>query len=87
VLQYGFPDFITYSLNTDQAQNDLALAIAQVIRDFEPRLVNVSITPMLEGGRLTFRVKADLQIEPTKERVQFQAVLEAESGRLITGEI
>ena len=87
VLRYGLPDFITYSLNTDQAQNDLALAIAQVIRDFEPRLTNISIAPMLDGGRLIFRVKADLQIEPAKERVQFQAELEADSGRLIMGEI
>jgi len=87
ILDYGLPDFAGFSLDSAQTQEEVALAIQNVIRAFEPRLQDISVVPFFNEGSLTFRVRASLIFRPASERVQFQAVLEAASGRLVAGEI
>ena len=87
ILEYGLADFTHDGLNEESAQDALALAIQDAIRAFEPRLTDVTVHAFTEDGQLCFQVKADLGVEPISERVNFEAILERGSGRMVTGEM
>ena len=86
LLTYGLPDFSSYGLKREAAQNRLRRAIEAAIRRFEPRLEKVSVVlePPEETDRgLRFRVDAFLRIEPASEPVSFETLLQPESGRFV----
>ena len=86
LLTYGLPDFSSYGLKSEAAQNRLRRAIEAAIRRFEPRLENVTVAlePSNETDRaLRFRVDAFLRVEPAPEPVSFETLLQPESGQFV----
>lgn len=86
LLTYGLPDFSSYGLKSEGAQSRLRRAIEATIRQFEPRLENVTVVfePPLETDRaLRFRVDAFLRVEPAPEPVSFETLLQPESGHFV----
>lgn len=86
LMTYGLPDFSSYGLKSEAAQNRLRRAIEAAIRRFEPRLEKVTVTlePSQETDRaLRFRVDAFLRIEPASEPVTFETLLQPESGQFV----
>jgi type VI secretion system protein ImpF len=100
LLNFGISEFVGIDIADPGAQTRIAVAIEQAIRAFEPRLTDVSVTPVLEENvpdrsrgnpatplQLTFRVRAEFHYHPARERIHFQAVLEGGTGRFEPGEI
>ena len=87
ILDYGLPDPASLSLDETAVQQEFAERIQEAIRLFEPRLTDVTVSPVTDGSTLAFRVRAVLDVEPAQERVLFRAVLESSTGRLSTQEI
>ena len=86
LMTYGLPDFSSYGLKGEGAQNRLRRAIEATIRRFEPRLENVTVSlePLQETDRsIRFRVDAFLRVEPAPEPVSFETLLQPESGRFV----
>jgi len=79
MLTYGLPDFTAYSISSRIERNRIARAMEQAISNHEPRLRRVRIViddPKPFERALRFRVDALLQVEPAKEPVTFDAVLQ-----------
>lgn len=82
ILNFGLPDFVSYSLKSPSDQERLRRALEQTIRTFEPRLSSVAVvlagwddvTPVLR-----FRVEAVLLLE--SEPVVFETSFRADSGK------
>jgi type VI secretion system protein ImpF len=80
---YGVPDFTNMSVKNSSDQNRLRKMIEQVVRKFEPRLRDITVTlePTRELDRmLHFQIHAILMIEPTPEPVTFDTQLHLHSG-------
>ena len=76
---YGLRDFSTRSLANGQDRAEICTLLEQSIARHEPRLHNVWVT--LEGthrgvGGLRFLIHALLDIEPAREPVSFDAMLQ-----------
>lgn len=86
VVNYGLPDFTSYSIKSPAERNRVRRALESAIAAFEPRLqdVIVIIDPMREGERtLRFRVDARLRIDPVPEPITFDTVLQLGSGQYV----
>lgn len=81
VYVYGLPDFSTYRLRDI---DKLIKVLATAIKTFEPRLVNVKVSPSdaNEPGCRTLRLRIDatLMMDPAPEHISFDTVLELTSG-------
>ncbi|MTJ83164.1 MAG: type VI secretion system baseplate subunit TssE [Telmatospirillum sp.] len=83
-IRYGIPDFVAVNMAAQERQAAFGKTLERVIRDFEPRLANVSVTlmtpaqaPALTPQRsLSFRIEAVLRVEPAPEPVIFESVLD-----------
>jgi len=79
LITYGLPDFTALSGQNEQDQLRMRQAIERAVRQFEPRLQNVTVTiTALEGFRhqIGFRVDAMLRVDPVPAPVTFDAVLQ-----------
>jgi len=79
VLTYGLPDFSAYSLSSRMERNQIARAIEGTITAHEPRLKRVRISvdePRGFDRVLRFRIDALLEVEPAREPVSFDGVLQ-----------
>jgi type VI secretion system protein ImpF len=88
-LGYGIPDATSGSFAMDDAREELAREVEAVIRRFEPRLTNVSVTlrPSNELDRtLRLRVTALLRTDPVPEPISFDTMLEAVSHEVRVAE-
>jgi type VI secretion system protein ImpF len=88
-LGYGIPDATSGSFAMDEAREELAREVEAVIRRFEPRLTNVSVTlrPSNELDRtLRLRVTALLRTDPVPEPISFDTMLEAVSHEVRVAE-
>ena len=79
ILNYGLPDFTSFSLLNLKDKARIRRAIEQTILTFEPRLKLVRV--VMEGERgflqtMNFRIEGQLQIDPVPEPVSFDAVLQ-----------
>ncbi len=79
IATFGLQDFSHENIGNRDAQQRLRRAIEQAIIVFEPRLARVRVT--CEGSKahqraLTFRIEAILQVEPIREPVAFDTVME-----------
>lgn len=86
IYNYGLPDFS--SMSADEAATPTALArqIRREIELFEPRLTDVRVVFSDEARadrRLQFIIQATLLLDPDPERVEFDSVLELNSGRFV----
>jgi type VI secretion system protein ImpF len=85
VIDYGIPDFGHYSPANPNHQRILAQRIRRSISAFEPRLQEVQVTvepEMPDEKTLVIRIDAALIVEPFREPVSFQTVLQSQTGRL-----
>jgi type VI secretion system protein ImpF len=90
LVNYGIPDFTGCSAADRSEQERFRREIENAIRQFEPRLSNVTVSldrPSAREGQkldssLKYHVRALLQIEPEPEPIRFDAVLEPGSGRV-----
>jgi type VI secretion system protein ImpF len=79
ILVYGLPDFTSYNLLDSGDCNRIKRSLETAIALFEPRLerVRVSMQPPKRGDRtLRFQIEAMLKIEPAREPVAFDTVLQ-----------
>ncbi|HVG39165.1 MAG TPA: type VI secretion system baseplate subunit TssE [Pyrinomonadaceae bacterium] len=87
---YGLPDFTTASADNLADQIKMRRSIEDVIRLFEPRLedVSVSVEPARGLERVMhFRIDARLKVDPAPEPVTFDTMLQLGSGQyLVQGE-
>ena len=79
VATFGLQDFSHENIANLDAQQRLRRAIEQAIVIFEPRLARVRVT--CEGNAeqqraLRFRIEAVLHVEPIREPVAFDTVME-----------
>jgi len=92
VYHFGLPDITSLSRDSSETPETLRRQIEEIVRLFEPRLMNVQVQPQ-EGGtnplrELHFTIHALLRMEPNPERVVFDTVLEVGSGEFsVTGDI
>jgi len=80
---YGLPDFTALGSRSATAQEQIRRAIEEAIRRFEPRLTEVSVAVgSIEGGKqvLSFRIEAQLRVDPAPELVVFDTTVDLFSG-------
>ena len=90
LLNFGLPDFTSYSWKRVGDQKNICGAIEEAIRAFEPRLRahTVRVTPIEEdfGGEVSLfvklRIEAKLNIEPYNEPIAFDTEVEIDSGAI-----
>lgn len=83
VIAYGLPDYSSVNVKSPSEQNAMRRALENAIRNFEPRLGDVTVT--LEQAReheraLRFRIEAHLLVDPAPEPVTFDTTLELTTG-------
>lgn len=82
VVNYGLPDINSFS-NSGNDQNSLLTAIAQTLRNFEPRIQNLRVFVVRSDTvtrSLRFHVEGQIQFDTTVEDIQFDTVLELARG-------
>jgi type VI secretion system protein ImpF len=85
VLAYGVPDFSTYSWRNSSDASAISRILEETIRRFEPRLLprSVSVEALPNGEvddfTLGFRINAVLDVDPIREAVSFDTVIDFES--------
>ena len=80
LVDYGIPDFTGVNMSLPSERENLRAVVERVIRRFEPRMKNVSVT-ILENTdafdrTIRFRIAAQLRTEPSPEPVMFDSELE-----------
>lgn len=82
---YGLPDFTGIGAKNPNEQARMIGAIEEAIEIFEPRFRDVVVTlePIsVVDKQLTFRIAANLDIEPTPEPVVFDTFMQFGSGEI-----
>jgi type VI secretion system protein ImpF len=90
LYHYGLPDTTSMSADSPADRQRLLGLVEEVVRIFEPRLMNVRVSPgaAVEGrGRhIRFVIEGVLRLDPEPERIVFDTILEGASGKfLVTG--
>ena len=80
VAAFGLSDFSHETAADNDAVHRLKRAIEEAIARFEPRLTRVSVTPeppLPHERALRFRINAVLRVDPVREAVTFDTVVES----------
>lgn len=84
VHEFGLPDTSGISMATGEGRKQLTDDIADTVRRFEPRLMNVAVrlldADQVKAPQVRFAVEATLRMDPSPERIVFDTVLEIASG-------
>jgi len=83
VIDYGIPDFSTFSARNPNDRGRLAVILRQAIEVYEPRLANVSVEITSKpGDDFTFigTIQADLMVDGVPEAVLFTTALQMKEG-------
>lgn len=83
VAVYGLPDFTGIGAESHIEQKRMADALKTALTNFEPRFIDLRVTlePINTTDKsLTFRIEANLNVEPSPEPIAFDTVLEMGSG-------
>jgi type VI secretion system protein ImpF len=83
VAAFGLPDVAAVNVHTAEGREGLKQAVETAVRVFEPRLegVRVALENVSQNERaVTFRIEAQLRVEPAPEPVVFDTMLQAGSG-------
>ena len=90
ILTFGISDFTARNLKSRTDQDVVRLSIERAIRQFEPRLTNVSVAVDEAGSAmpvLRFEISAVLRLESGAEDIQFNAGLHRDTRRVnVAGE-
>ena len=79
LLVYGLPDFTSFNLLDPTDCNRIKRSLEAAIARFEPRLERVRVAmqaPSRTDRTLRFKIEAMLRIEPSREPVAFDTVLQ-----------
>ena len=90
VAVYGLPDFTGISAKSHLEQTRMTKAVETAIRNFEPRFLDLRVTlePIATTDKvLSFRIEANLNVEPTPEPIAFDTVLKLGTGDFEVKEI
>ena len=86
LLSYGLPDFNSVNLASESDRMRFCRLIEDVIRNNEPRLFEVRVTPRTEGEPddrvLRFRIEGLLRVEPAPEQVAFDSLVKPATGNV-----
>lgn len=80
IAAFGLPDFTNENLDNPESRERIRRAIEEAILSFEPRLVDVAVVsePARPHERmLRYRIEAMLRVDPLREPVTFDTVLES----------
>jgi len=84
ILDYGLPDFSSYSLASPKDQAKLIRILQAAIATFEPRLANVRIVQLdvASTGTRSIRVRLEgmLMMDPAPEWISFDTTLQLTTG-------
>ena len=83
VVDYGIPDFGSYSPENYKHKKLMAKRIARAIEIFEPRLQNVRVEfekSMPDEKTLRYSIDADLVVDAVREPFSFLTILQLKSG-------
>lgn len=84
---FGLPDITSLSGGREAMSHQLAQQIEEAIQLFEPRLTGVKVSPSEvtdESKRqLRFTIEGLLRMDPSPERIVFDTVLDAGSGKIL----
>jgi type VI secretion system protein ImpF len=83
LFRYGLPDTADFSWTNSGDQDRLTREIEETVEQFEPRLMNISVTlqaPSASARQLKFTIEALLRLEPAPERILFDTMLEMTNG-------
>jgi type VI secretion system protein ImpF len=84
VLQYGLPDFSTFSLASPKDRSKLINMLQSAIKTFEPRLANVKIVQLefSSTGMRSIRLLLEglLMMDPEPELISFDTTLQLTTG-------
>jgi type VI secretion system protein ImpF len=86
LYNYGLPDFTSFSVGSPKDRLKLLRVLEITIRNFEPRLDAVRITPIETANAgsfnrvLRFQIEGLLKMDPAPEQVSFDTVLQLTSG-------
>ena len=87
VVNYGVPDVCGLSIGT-QGLEALERRMVQAIRQFEPRIIQSSLTVRairnegeMSPNALTFEIRADLWAQPACESLYVRTEVDLETGR------
>lgn len=90
LLNYGLPDLQSVEVREQHDIQRMCSLIAETIRRFEPRLQQVSVSPVVETSReraldrrFRFSIEAVLVAEPLREDVRFRSAVETGSGAIL----
>lgn len=89
VFAYGIPDITATGARDLNEQARLKNSIETAIRNFEPRLIGLSVEiDSVESvhKQLRFRIEASLDVEPAPEPIVFDTVVEVGSGEFRVSE-
>jgi type VI secretion system protein ImpF len=85
LINYGIPDFTASSLNAAGDSDVLVNAIKKAITLFEPRLVDVKVTPVRNehyfDRTFRFRIEGMLVVEDGRHRVKYDSSMESATGQ------
>jgi len=85
VIDYGIPDFGTFSPRNPDDRNRLADVLRRAATAYEPRLsdIRVHVVP-IEGDamQLAARIEATLLVDGVREPVSFEAGMDLREGRV-----
>ena len=84
LLTFGLTDFTSFNLKNGMDQERVRRSIERVIRQFEPRLTQITVTvepPDPVKPVLRFQIVALLRMDPGGEAVLFDASLHRDSRR------
>ena len=85
VIDYGIPDFGSFSAKSEGDRRRLAAALARTIETYEPRLTRVRFEldqPGVDAGVLRGRLSAMLVVESVREPVSFSTVIHEAGGEV-----
>lgn len=84
IYNYGLPDFASMFADSAHTTTRLLKAIEREIELFEPRLRNVRVSVQEpkagEERSMRFVIEATMLLDPDPEHVEFDSVLELDSG-------
>lgn len=84
LINYGIPDFTAASLNAAEDFGVLIKAIRKAITLFEPRLVDVRVTPVRNDRHydrtFRFRIEGLLLVEDGRHPVRYDSSMESTTG-------
>ncbi|MBI4523610.1 MAG: type VI secretion system baseplate subunit TssE [Deltaproteobacteria bacterium] len=86
LINYGLPDFTSFSLLNQDDRSRIRRAVEQAIAAFEPRLERVRVsleTPRENDRGLRFRIEALLKVDPAPEPVSFDALLQLHNQQYV----